>query len=139
MTEDRLVADGWMEERPCRVTIDTGVSATAARPDNVVELPEKGAGRQCVLQVGSVRTIPVVREALALGQMSRKIWVFVADISEEFILGLNILRAYQATVDVGRHGLRLGQHDMPVREASTASVLTRSRSTENHINGRPVC
>jgi hypothetical protein len=62
--------------------------------------------------VGSRRTIPVAREALVeltLTQRALKIWVFVADIMDEFILGLDILRAYQATVDVRRHVLRLSQ------------------------------
>jgi hypothetical protein len=64
---------------------------------------------QCVLQFGSGRTIPVVREALTeltLGQRALNIWVFIGDVREEFILGLDIPRAYHATVDVGRHGLR---------------------------------
>jgi hypothetical protein len=78
--------------------------------------------RQCILQVGSGRTIPVIKEAqvgsgrtipvvtealrgLTLGQRTLNIWVFVADVREEFILGLDTPRAYHATVDVGRHGL----------------------------------
>jgi hypothetical protein len=31
--------------------------------------------------------------------------VFVADVTDEFILGLNILRAYDESVDVGRRML----------------------------------
>jgi hypothetical protein len=65
--------------------------------------------RQCILQVGSGRTIPVVREALrglTLGQRALNIWVFIGDVREEFILGLGTPRAYHATVDVGCHGLR---------------------------------
>jgi hypothetical protein len=68
--------------------------------------------RQCVLQVGSGRTIPVVREALrglsglTLRQRALNIWVFVGDVKEEFILGLGTPRAYHGTVDVGCHGLR---------------------------------
>jgi hypothetical protein len=45
--------------------------------------------------VGSGRTIPVVKEALVqliLGQQALKIWVFVIDITDEFILVLDILR-----------------------------------------------
>jgi hypothetical protein len=30
-----LIADGWVQEKLCRVTIDTGASATVARPDVV--------------------------------------------------------------------------------------------------------
>jgi hypothetical protein len=65
--------------------------------------------RQCVLQVGSGwtipvvkdaqvgsgRTIPVVREALrglTLVQRALNIWVFVGDVKEEFILGLGTPR-----------------------------------------------
>jgi hypothetical protein len=34
--EDRLIAEGWIQEKPCRVTIDTGAFVTVAKPDNVV-------------------------------------------------------------------------------------------------------
>jgi hypothetical protein len=94
-----------MQERPCRVTIDAGAFVTVARPDMVVGMPERRPGGQCVLQVGSGRMIPALRE-LTLGQRTLNIWIFVADVTEEFILELDIARNYHATVDVGRHGLR---------------------------------
>jgi hypothetical protein len=50
-TEDKLVADGWMKERPYPVTIDAGAFVNVASPDIVVGLPERRPGRQCVLQV----------------------------------------------------------------------------------------
>jgi hypothetical protein len=87
--------------------------------------------------VGSGRTIPIVKEALVevtLGQLALKIWVFVTDMMDEFILGLNILRAYHAIVDVGCQVLHLGQDELPGREAPTASVLTRLRPTKIHRN-----
>jgi hypothetical protein len=65
--------------------------------------------------------------------------VFVAGIRDAFILGLDILRAYDPLVDVRRYMLRLVQEEVPVREAHTASVLTRSKPTESHRNRRPVC
>jgi hypothetical protein len=40
---------------------------------------------------------------LSLGRRSLKIWVFVAEVRDEFILGLKVLRAYDASVDLGRH------------------------------------
>jgi hypothetical protein len=54
-------------------------------------------------------------------------------------MGLDIMRAYDASVYVGRHVPRLGQEEVPVRETPTASILTRSRPTESHRNRRPVC
>jgi hypothetical protein len=38
--------------------------------------------------------------------------VFAAEITDEFILGLDVLQAYNASVDVGRHLLRLGQEEV---------------------------
>jgi hypothetical protein len=60
-----LTADGWIQERPCRVTIDTGASATVARPDIVAGLPERELSRPYVLQTVSGERIPVVKEARA--------------------------------------------------------------------------
>jgi hypothetical protein len=45
-----LIADGWIQEKPCRVTIDTGASATVARPDVVAGLPERELSQPYVLQ-----------------------------------------------------------------------------------------
>jgi hypothetical protein len=60
--------------------------------------------------MASGKTIPVVKEALVelnLGRRALRIWMFVAEITYEFILGLDGLRAYDASVDLRRHLLRL--------------------------------
>jgi predicted aspartyl protease len=124
------------------VTIDTGASATVARPDIVAGLPERELSRPYVLQTASGETILVVKEAhveLTMGRRTLRSWVFVADIKDDFILGLDFVRAYDASVDIGRRVLRLGQDEVPVREAPTETVLKRTRPTENRWNGRPVC
>jgi len=41
-----------------------------------------------------------------------RFWVFVAEVTDEFILGLKFLWAYDASVDLGRHLLRLGQEEV---------------------------
>jgi hypothetical protein len=94
--EGSLTADGWIQEKPCRVTIDTGASATVDRPDIVAGLPERELSRPYVLQTESGETIPVVTEAfvdLTTGRRTLRSWVFVADITDDFILRLDILRA----------------------------------------------
>jgi hypothetical protein len=58
-----LISDIWLQEKPCRVTIDTGASATVARPDIVADLPEREQSQPCVLQTASGEKMPVVREA----------------------------------------------------------------------------
>jgi predicted aspartyl protease len=124
------------------VTIDTGASATVARPDIVAGLPERELSRPYVLQTASGETMPVVKEArveLTIGRRTLRSWVFVADITDDFILGLDIVRAYDASVDIERRVLQLGRDEVPVREAPTESVLKWTRPTENRRNGRPVC
>ena len=97
------------------MTIDTGASVTIVRPDIVAGRPERKPSRAYVLQTASGETLPMLREALVeltLGQRALSIWVFVAEVTDEFILGLDVLRAYDASVDLGRHLLRLGQEEV---------------------------
>jgi hypothetical protein len=98
-----LIADGWVQEKPCWVTIDTGTSATVARPDIIVGLPERELSQPYVLQTAFGETMPVVKEAhveLTMGRRTLRSWVFVADIKDDFILGLYILRAHDSSVDI---------------------------------------
>jgi hypothetical protein len=137
-----LIANGWVQGKPCRVTINTGASATVARPDIVAGLPERELSQPYVLQTASGETMPVVKEThveLTLGQRTLRSWMFVADIKDDFILGLDFLRAHDASVDIGRRVLRLGQDEVPVIEAPMPSDSKRARPTENRRNWRPVC
>jgi hypothetical protein len=97
------------------VIIDTGASVTIARPDIVARQLERKPSRAYVLQTDSGETIPMLKEALVeltLGQPVLRIWVFVAEVTDEFILGLDVLRVYDASVDLGRHVLLLGQEEV---------------------------
>jgi hypothetical protein len=57
------------------------------------------------------RPSPAFNEALVqltLRRSALHIWVFVAEITDEFLLGQDVLRANDASVDLWRHVLRLG-------------------------------
>jgi hypothetical protein len=85
--------------------------------------------------------IPVLKEARAELTLERRtlgIWMLVAYNADVFILGQNILRAYDACVDLGRHMFRLSRDVVPVNEAPTASVLKRSRPAESLRNSQSV-
>jgi hypothetical protein len=49
---------------------------------------------------------------LTLGWHALKIWVFFASTTNEFILGLNILCTYNASVDFGCKMLYLGEEEV---------------------------
>jgi hypothetical protein len=44
-----------------------------------------------------------------MGRHPLKIWVFITNITNEFILGLDILHAYEISVDPGRQTLHLAE------------------------------
>jgi hypothetical protein len=77
--------------------------------------------------MASGKTIVAVKEALVeltLGLCALRIWVFVVDTTDEFIVGLDVLWAYDVSVDLGRHVLRLAQE-----EVTLWSPGTRRRSS----------
>jgi hypothetical protein len=49
-------------------------------------------------------------------------WIFIADITNEFILGLDILRADDAFVDIGRQTLRLAEEEVSLRSPGAGPV-----------------
>jgi hypothetical protein len=100
-----LVTQGWFGDKPCLVTLDTGTYMTVARLDIVAGWPEKLPNPGIALQTVSGEALPIMKKVsltLTLGQRPLNISVFVADITDELILGLDVLRAYDASVDIGR-------------------------------------
>ena len=59
-----MIAEGWIQGKPCQVTIDTGASVTIARPDIVAGKPERRPGRTYVLQTASRETPRLLKEAI---------------------------------------------------------------------------
>jgi hypothetical protein len=100
----------------CLITTDTGASVTIAQPDISERLPEREMNQPYVLQVASDR-IPVMKEALVeltLRQHPLRTWVFVTMIINEFILGLDVLHAHDASVDLGCCVLQLAKEEVPL-------------------------
>jgi hypothetical protein len=68
-----------------------------------------------MLQTVSTEALPIIKEVfltLMLGWCLVTISVFIADITNEFILGLDILHAYDAPVDPGRQMLHLAKGEV---------------------------
>jgi hypothetical protein len=103
------------------VTVDTGANLTVARTDIAAGWPERQPDQRFRLQTASGEALPILREVfltLNLGRRPLKIWVFVATITNVFILGLDILRPYNASVDIGRQTLRLAEEDIIIMEST---------------------
>jgi hypothetical protein len=73
---------------------------------------------KCALRTASGEILLILKEALVtltLGLRALTIWVFIANIAYGFILGLNVMHALDASVDLRRHMLRLGDEELPLR------------------------
>jgi hypothetical protein len=82
-TYGSLIAEGWIQGKPCRVTIDIGTSITVAQPDIFAGQPKRKPSRAYVLQTASGETIPLLKEALVkltLGWRTLMIWLFIAEV-----------------------------------------------------------
>jgi hypothetical protein len=76
---------------------------------------ERQPNQRYTLQTVPGEGLPILKEVfvtLPLGQRPLKVWVFVANITNEFILGLAILRAYDSSVDLVRQMLRLAEEKL---------------------------
>jgi hypothetical protein len=103
---DNLHFEGRKTDKSYLVAADTGASVTIARPDITAELPERDLTTPQVLQMASAH----LKEALAqliLPLRALTTWLIVASITDEFILGLDVMRAHNASVDFGRRVLQV--------------------------------
>jgi hypothetical protein len=110
--DSSLVTQGCVGEKPYLMTVDTGAYVTVARPHIAAGLPERQPNQRFTLQTVFGEALPILKDIfliLTLGRRPLKIWVFVAGLTNEFILGLDILRAYDASVDIGQQTLRLAE------------------------------
>jgi hypothetical protein len=108
--DPRLVTQGWVGDKPCFMTVGMGAYVTVTRLDIAVGWPERQPKQCYTLQTVSGEALLILKAVfltLTLGWRPLKIWVFVANITNEFILWLDILQIYNASVDLGRHMLHL--------------------------------
>jgi hypothetical protein len=110
-----MVKQGWVGDRPCLVTVDIQSYVIVARSDITARWAERQQNECYMLQTVSGEALPILKEVfltLTPGQHLLKICVFIASITNEFILGLDILRACDASVDLGHQMLHLAEEEV---------------------------
>jgi hypothetical protein len=104
-----LVTRGWVGDKLCLIPIDTGACVTAAR------WIERQPNQYHMLETASEEALPILKEVfmtLTLGQRPLKRWVFITNGTDKLILGLNILKAYDASVGLRRRWRHLGEEEV---------------------------
>ncbi|XP_033607223.1 uncharacterized protein LOC117282280, partial [Cryptotermes secundus] len=131
-----LVTQGWVGDKPCQVTVDTGAYVMVVRPDIAAGWPERQPNPDFTLQTVSGGSLPILKEVLltlTLGRQPITMWVFVANITDELILGLDILRAYDASVDIGRQTLRLAEEEVSLWSPGTGPCPSSLIVAKDHV------
>jgi hypothetical protein len=138
-----LKAEGRIGDKSCIVTVDTGAAMTVARPDIVDGLPERDPLMKCSVRTVSGHILPIIKEVLVKLIMGRRPfikWVCVANIKEEFILGLDVMYAHDAIVDLRRRVLRMGDDEVPLQRpwvspSSTPYTMGNSKVAADRCAG----
>jgi hypothetical protein len=113
--DDSLNVEGQIGDKSYLAATDTGSSVTIVRLDITAELPARELTRPYILQIVSGETLPVLKEVLVglpLEQWPLTTWVFVIRITDEFILGLDVLCAQDASVDLRHRVWRPGEEEV---------------------------
>jgi hypothetical protein len=109
-----LVTQGWVGDKPCLLTVDIAAYVTD-QARHRLGWSERQPNQRYMLQTVSGDTLPILKEVfltLTLGWCPHKIWVFVAIVTNKFILGLDILHAYDASLNLGRQTLCLAEEEV---------------------------
>jgi hypothetical protein len=94
---------------------DTGVSVTIARLHIIAEIPMRNLSKKYILQCPVRPT--VMEEAtveLPLAHTALQIRVFTGKLTDESILGLDILQVYDTIVDLKHSVLRLHKEEVSI-------------------------
>jgi hypothetical protein len=108
---DSMNTQGWIGAKSCLITTDRGASVKIAIPAIIARMPKRGLTTPYALQKASGQLLPILKEPLVtmtLEQHPLTTWASVAKITHKFILGLDIMHAHDASVDLRCHVLWLG-------------------------------
>jgi predicted aspartyl protease len=122
-----LTVDGRIGDKPCLVIVDTGATSTIVRPDIAVGLPARNLARATSLQSISGQLTPVLKQVLVrltLHNCRITTWALVANITEEFLLGLDVMWDLGVALDLGRQVLRIAGQDVPLKRSEFYPYMT---------------
>ena len=127
---DNLFVAGSVEEHPCRITIDTGSNISIIRPDVLSE--QEQTHIQPVSQ--SIRTVTGEKAPIqGKGDLHVKIGsqeavhpMWIADIQDECILGLDYLELHGCMVDLADSVLHINGEEVPLQKTSCSLVETKT-------------
>lgn len=132
---DGLVVEGSIGGTQCRITIDTGSNISIIRPDVLQEgvniLPVSS-----YLRTVTGATAPIRGRgdfSLQIGGLQTMHSVWVADIADQCILGLDFLESHGCQVDLGESVMHIGNQQIPLQKPINPQPTCYRVSTANDI------
>ncbi|UYV75035.1 K02A2.6-like [Cordylochernes scorpioides] len=119
-TGNGLLLRGFINGRSCDMVIDTGANVTLVRADvfqNLYPKPAEVRMKPISLHTATGERAKVHHCVLLSIQIGSKIFQhkgYVADIMDECIIGLDVLRQFGLSIDIGRNLLRTSDEDIPL-------------------------
>ncbi|MPC46509.1 hypothetical protein E2C01_040229 [Portunus trituberculatus] len=117
--------DGRVDGKPCHLLVDTWVEQTFARSDYVVamglQIAEKqlhGVTGHCLLLKGPVQA------SINIGNTEEKLPVFVANIEEACLLGMDYLTQCEASLDLRKQTQRVQGEEVPLLLSGDAEQVS---------------
>ena len=128
---ETLLVDADLEGRRCKFVVDTGSNITIVRPDLVETLTSgKIVPTKTVLRTVTGETAPVRGRGklkITVGNSLTEHDVWLADIVEEGIIGLDYLMANNCQVDLARKVLHIGNDEVRLFNQVQSAVNGLSR------------
>ena len=138
-----LILAGCINGKTCDITIDTGSNISIVRADFLTEEDKRHIQpvNSCLQTVTGERAPIHGRGNLVLkiGSLNMPHQMWVADIQDKCILGLDFLERHDCLVNIKDSSLRVGQQEFPLRKSNAQQVPSCYRVTlANHISIPPL-
>jgi hypothetical protein len=116
--------NGKIEGIPCQLVIDTGSNITIVRPDVIAGtaieqtiVPGESSLRTVTGESAPVIGRVMLKFRLGFFETSQEVWL--AEIADPCIIGLDFLMAHDCHVDIAGGTVRIGSQEIPLVRAST--------------------
>ncbi|GFV00897.1 retrovirus-related Pol polyprotein from transposon 412 [Trichonephila clavipes] len=136
--ENGIFIMGHVNELPCNMIIDTGANVSIIRNDLAQKLKEKliWTPPRVVLQTVTGEKIDIhgkLKVKIQFGDTTYQHAVYVADIADPFILGLDFLKEHGFTLDFNKNELRSIHEEVTIFKIEHRTESIRQKSSAERL------
>lgn len=120
--------EGCIAGKPCQLVVDTGATHTIIRSDLLPKWRHGTPGKKYIITTASGETMNVSGEVeigIGLGSKTIAHKVFIADIADSVILGMDFMDSHRVILDVGERVMKLGNEEIVMRRGEESTNRIR--------------